>query len=130
MIAQVDREGVDAIADADGAEAPRRDHATRPARSDEACANLIVANTPDGVKAAIRAMMERRTRHRCWPSIKVPTLVVHGVEDTLIPISRSRRPCTARSQSRSSSSYRSPDICQTSNSRVVQATVWRFLKKL
>ena len=47
--------------------------------------NLIVANTADGIKAAIAAMMERRDSTPLLAGINVPTLIVAGAEDTLIP---------------------------------------------
>jgi pimeloyl-ACP methyl ester carboxylesterase len=47
--------------------------------------NLAVENTREGVKTAVRAMMERSDSRPLLHKIDVPTLIVHGVEDVLIP---------------------------------------------
>lgn len=47
--------------------------------------NLIVGNTREGVKRAVKAMMERPDSTPLLGKIDVPTLIVHGTEDTLIP---------------------------------------------
>ena len=90
MIEQVDREGVEAIA---AQMVPKLLGATTQRdRPDlvKQVRNLIVANTPDGVKAAVTAMMDRSDSTPLLAKIDVPTLIVHGAEDTLIPPSRGR----------------------------------------
>jgi pimeloyl-ACP methyl ester carboxylesterase len=47
--------------------------------------NLVVENSREGVKTAVRAMMERGDSRPLLSKIDVPTLIVHGVEDVLIP---------------------------------------------
>lgn len=47
--------------------------------------NLIVPNRPQGIKAAITAMMERSDSTPVLSRITVPTLILAGAEDTLIP---------------------------------------------
>jgi 3-oxoadipate enol-lactonase len=47
--------------------------------------DLVVENTREGVKTAVRAMMERSDSTPMLGKIDVPTLIVHGVEDALIP---------------------------------------------
>jgi 3-oxoadipate enol-lactonase len=85
MIDQVDREGVDAIA---SQMVPKLLGATsRRQRPEliEQVRNLIVPNTPQGIKAALRAMMERNDSTPLLGTIKIPALVLAGAEDTLIP---------------------------------------------
>jgi pimeloyl-ACP methyl ester carboxylesterase len=85
MIDQVDREGVAAIA---SQMVPKLLGTTsRRQRPDliEQVRNLIVPNTPQGIKAAIRAMMERNDSTPLLGTIKIPALVLAGAEDTLIP---------------------------------------------
>lgn len=47
--------------------------------------NLVLGNTADGVKAAINSMMDRPDSTPTLARIGVPTLIVAGAEDTLIP---------------------------------------------
>ena len=85
MIEQVDREGVEAIA---AQMAPKLLGATtQHERPDlmKHIRNLIGASTRDGIRAAIGAIMERSDSTPLLPRIKIPTLVVAGAEDTLIP---------------------------------------------
>lgn len=85
MIDQVDSEGVDAIA---AQMVPKLLGAkTQRERPDlmKHVRNLITANTGDGIKTAIQAMMERGDSTPLLGRLKVPTLIVAGVEDTLIP---------------------------------------------
>jgi pimeloyl-ACP methyl ester carboxylesterase len=50
---------------------------------------MMAAQRPSGVAAALRGMAERPDRTGDLPSIEVPTLVVTGSADTLIPVSES-----------------------------------------
>lgn len=85
MIALVDRDGVQAVA----TQMVSKLLGATTARDHPDLANrvraLITGNAPEGVKAAVRAMMERSDSTPLLPHIKVPTLIVHGVEDALIP---------------------------------------------
>jgi len=47
--------------------------------------SLVLSNTPDRVKAAVAAMMNRSDSTPLLEKIDVPALVVHGAEDALIP---------------------------------------------
>ncbi len=85
MVEQVEREGVAAIADqmvpkllGATSQRERPDLAKR-------VRNLILPNTPQGIKAAVNAMMERADSTQVLGSIKVPALVLSGAEDALIP---------------------------------------------
>ncbi len=59
--------------------------AERPAGSREHVHRLIVENKREGVKAGVRAMMDRGDSTPLLGKVDVPALVVHGTEDTLIP---------------------------------------------
>jgi 3-oxoadipate enol-lactonase len=84
-IEQVDRDGVEGIAvqmvpKLLGVTTQRdRPDLAKLARS------LILANTPERVKAAVGAMMTRADSTSLLEKIDVPALVVHGAEDALIP---------------------------------------------
>ena len=85
MIEQVDREGVEAIAAQMG---PKLLGATTQRERPDVMShvrNLAMANTPDRIKAAVAAMMDRSDSTPLLAKIDVPVLVVHGSEDTLIP---------------------------------------------
>jgi len=85
MIDQVDGEGVDAIA---GQMVPKLLGATSQKQRPDLVKhvrNLIVPNRPQGIKAAVRAMMERSDSTPLLSRIKVPTLILAGAEDALIP---------------------------------------------
>ena len=85
MIDQVDRDGVECIANQMvpkllGATTQRdRPDLMKLVRS------LVLGNTPERIKAAVTAMMERRDSTPLVGTIDVPALIVHGAEDTLIP---------------------------------------------
>lgn len=86
MMAQVDEEGVSALA---AQMAPKLlGLATQKQRPDfiDYIRGLILPNPPAGVNAALRAMMEREDWTPLLSHIEVPTLIVHGAEDALIPI--------------------------------------------
>ncbi len=51
--------------------------------------NIITLNNREGVSAALIAMAERRDSTNLLSSIKCPTLIIAGDEDTLIPFSES-----------------------------------------
>ncbi|HKY22107.1 MAG TPA: alpha/beta fold hydrolase [Vicinamibacterales bacterium] len=85
MMALVEQEGIDAIADQ---MLPKLLGATtQRERPDVAkqVRNLIVANTRQGVKTAVKAMMNRVDSTPLLAHIAVPALIVAGAEDTLIP---------------------------------------------
>src|SRR5688500_4682157 len=85
MIEQVDREGVEAIA---AQMVPKLLGATSQRDRPDLVTDvrkLVMGNTPDRVKAAVTAMMERRDSTSLLEKIDVPAIVIHGTEDTLIP---------------------------------------------
>jgi len=85
MIEQVEREGIDAIADQ---MVPKLVGATTQRERPETAAHvrsLIVANARQGVSTAVNAMMHRPDSTPLLQRIGVPTLVVAGAEDALIP---------------------------------------------
>ncbi len=53
-------------------------------------AGMIYSNTREGVAAALLAMAQRRDSTDLLGSIKCPTLIIAGEQDTLIPFSESR----------------------------------------
>jgi 3-oxoadipate enol-lactonase len=85
MIEQVGRDGVDAIA---SQMVPKLLGATTQREQPELVErvrSLVLVNTPGRVSAAVAAMMERNDSTPLLQNIDVPTLIVHGAEDTLIP---------------------------------------------
>ena len=85
MIDLVDREGVEAVA---SQMVPKllgkTTQSERPDQSQQV-GNLVKSNTAAGVKTAVRAMKDRRDSTPLLARIDVPTLIVHGTEDALIP---------------------------------------------
>lgn len=57
--------------------------------------HMIGATDPGAIKMAVNAMMERKDMTPLLDRIHVPTLIVAGVEDTLIPLSAIRQMHTA-----------------------------------
>jgi pimeloyl-ACP methyl ester carboxylesterase len=52
---------------------------------------MIVTHTGTGLVGAIEAMRDRESAEALLPEISVPTLVVHGSDDQLIPLAEARR---------------------------------------
>jgi pimeloyl-ACP methyl ester carboxylesterase len=85
MIGQADRDGVEAIA---AQMVPKLLSTTAQREKPEVVErvrSLILLNTADRVKAAVTAMMERSDSTPLLQKIDVPTLIVHGADDALIP---------------------------------------------
>ncbi len=130
MIDQVDSEGVEAIAaqmvtkllgattQRDRPELVKQVH------------TLIVGNTPDRVKAAVKAMMERNDSTPLLAKVDVPALVVHGAEDTLIPPSEAEGMHRAIRNSQLELIPFSGHLPNLEQPVSFSATLWRFLKKL
>lgn len=130
MIETIDRDGVEAVADQ---MVPKLLGATsQKDRPDlvKQVRNLVLANGAAGVKAAVRAMMQRADFTSFLSSIDVPALIVHGGEDTLIP------PAEAEAMHRGIRNSRLeilpqcghlPNLEQTSR---FQATLWQFLEQV
>jgi len=56
---------------------------------------LIKQQSPDGVRGAIQRMMDRPDSTPMLPSIAVPTLIITGAEDEMIPVDESRKMAAA-----------------------------------
>jgi 3-oxoadipate enol-lactonase len=130
MIEQVDREGVDAIA---AQMVPKllgaTTHRDRPDLVKHV-RDLIVANTPGRVNAALTAMMERNDSTPLLAKIDVPALVIHGAEDTLIPASEAEGMHRAIRNSQLALIPFSGHLPNLEQPVVFDATLWPFLNKL
>jgi len=87
MIDLVTREGVDAVA---AQMVPKLLGTT--AQTDtpdlvKQVRNLVMGNTREGIRTAVAAMRDRADSTPLLGRIDVPTLIVHGMEDSLIPSS-------------------------------------------
>ena len=130
MIDLVDREGVEAVA---SQMVPKLlGKTTQSERSDQPqqVGNLVRSNTAAGVKTAVRAMKDRRDSTPLLARIDVPTLIVHGTEDALIP------PAEAESMHRNirhsqleliSMSGHLPNLERPAS---FDGVLWQFLNKL
>jgi 3-oxoadipate enol-lactonase len=91
MLAVVDREGPSGVArDMMPKLLGKTTHEARP----DAEANvrrLIKQQSPDGIRAAIQRMMHRADSTPLLAGVSVPTLVITGAEDEMIPVEESRR---------------------------------------
>jgi 3-oxoadipate enol-lactonase len=56
---------------------------------------MVTGSPPDGVAGALAAMRDRPDAHDLLPRITVPTLVVAGSGDQLIPLAESRAMASA-----------------------------------
>jgi 3-oxoadipate enol-lactonase len=130
MIDQVDREGVEAIA----AQMVTKllGATTQRDRPDlvKQVKNLIVANTPDRVKAAVAAMMDRSDSTPLLAKIDVPALIVHGAEDALIPPAEAEGMHRAIKNSQLALIPLSGHLPNLEQPAPFDATLWQFLKKL
>ncbi len=130
MIDLVDREGVEAVA---SQMVPKLlGKTTQSERPDQPqqVGNLVKSNTAAGVKTAVRAMKDRRDSTPLLARIDVPTLIVHGTEDALIP------PAEAESMHRNirhsqleliSMSGHLPNLERPAS---FDGVLWQFLNKL
>jgi 3-oxoadipate enol-lactonase len=130
MIEQVDREGVEAIATQMvtkllGATTQR----DRPDLVQQV-KKLIVTNTPDRVKGAVAAMMNRSDSTPLLAKIDVPALIIHGAEDTLIPSSEAEGMHRAIKNSQLELIPLSGHLPNLEQPASFDATLWQFLKKL
>ena len=130
MIEQVDREGVEAIAAQMvtkllGATTQRE----RPELVSQV-KSLIVTNTPERVKAAVAAMMDRHDSTPLLAKIEVPALIVHGAEDALIPPTEAEGMHRAIRNSQLELIPLSGHLPNLEQPAAFDATLWPFLKKL
>jgi 3-oxoadipate enol-lactonase len=130
MIEQVDRDGVESIAvqmvpKLLGVTTQRdRPDLAKLARS------LILANTPERVKAAVGAMMTRADSTSLLEKIDVPALVVHGAEDALIPPSEAESMHRAIKGSRLELVPLSGHLPNLEQPVPFDRILWEFLSKL
>lgn len=130
MIDQVDREGVESVANQMvpkllGATTQRdRPDLMKLVRS------LVLGNTPDRVKAAVTAMMERRDSTPLLAKIDVPALIVHGAEDALIPPSEAEGMHRAIRHSQLELIPISGHLPNLEQPGPFDARVWQFLNTL
>jgi 3-oxoadipate enol-lactonase len=62
-----------------------------PQGQQQAVRGIIMANQPEGIAAALRAMAQRPDSTPQLSAIKVPTLIIVGSEDTLTPPGEARK---------------------------------------
>lgn len=130
MIDQVEREGVDAIATQMvpkllGPTTQReRPELAKQVRS------LILENTPERVKAAVGAMMTRPDSVPVLETIDVPALVVHGVDDALIPFGEAESMHRAIIGSQLELMPRSGHLPNLEQPAPFERILWPFLSKL
>jgi pimeloyl-ACP methyl ester carboxylesterase len=130
MIELVDREGIEAVAQemvpkllGATTERDRPDLVTH-------VRNLILSNGPQGVRTAVNAMMERRDFTGMLGDIKVPTAIVAGAEDTLIPVSASesmQKGIKGSTLDIIAMAGHLPNLEQTT---AFDAVLWKFLQRL
>lgn len=99
MLEQVDQGGAEAIA---SEMTPKLLGATtRRERPDvvKQVHDLICSNGPAAIKMAVNAIMERKDMTPLLPKIAIPTLIIAGAEDALIPLAASEAMHRAVSQS-------------------------------
>jgi 3-oxoadipate enol-lactonase len=130
MIEQIDRDGVEAIAAQMvtkllGATTQR----DRPELV-KLVKDLVVTNTPERVKAAIAAMMNRHDSTPLLATIDVPALIIHGAEDTLIPPTEAEGMHRAIRNSQFELIPFSGHLPNLEQPAPFDATLWQFLKKL
>lgn len=130
MVALVESGGVEAVAEQMvpkllGQTTPRE----RP-DSIEQIRNLIVTNTAERVKALIVAMMERSDSTSLLAKIDVPALIVHGVEDALIPPAEAEGMHRAIDHSRLELIPSSGHLPSVEQPVRFDAVLWNFLTKL
>ena len=92
--------------------------------------HLITENTREGVKTAVRAMMERADSTPLLSKIDVPALVVHGVEDTLIPPSEAERMHNVIEHSQLELIPVAGHLPNLERSELFDWRLWQFLNKL
>jgi 3-oxoadipate enol-lactonase len=130
MMEQVDREGVEAIATQ---MVPKLLGATTQRERPDMIAqvrNMVVANTPDRVKAAVAAMMDRNDSTSLLAGVDVPVLIVHGSEDTLIPPAEAEGMHRAIRNSQLELIPASGHLPNLEQPEAVHLALSRFLKKL
>ena len=130
MIEQVDREGVEAIAAQMVTKlVSATTHRDRPEVVQQV-KDLILTNTPERVKAAVSAMMNRPDSTALMATIDVPALIIHGAEDALIPPTEAEGMHRAIRNSQLELIPFSGHLPNLEQPAPFDATLWKFLKKL
>lgn len=130
MIDLVEREGVAAIADQMvpkllGSTTQRE----RPSVVSDV-RNLVLSSTPDGIKSAVTAMMNRSDSTPLLQKIDVPALIVHGAEDALIPPGEAEGMHRAIRNSQLELMPLSGHLPNIEQPGAFDGLLWEFLKKL
>ncbi|RPI51265.1 MAG: alpha/beta fold hydrolase [Acidobacteria bacterium] len=92
--------------------------------------NLIVENPREGIKTAVKAMMERADSTSLLGKIDVPALIVHGTEDTLIPPSEAEGMHKAMRNAQLELMPFSGHLPNLEQSAPFDGILWQFLNKL
>ena len=130
MIDLVDREGVEAVA---SQMVPKLlGKTTQSERPDQPqqVGNLVKSNTAAGVKTAVRAMKDRRDFTPLLARIDVPTLIVHGTEDALIPPAEAENMHRNIRQSQLELISMSGHLPNLERPASFDGVLWQFLNKL
>lgn len=91
MLALVDREGPSGIAREMMPKMLGQTTKDSNATAEATVRRLIKQQSPTGIRNAIQRMMDRPDSTAMLPNISVPTLVITGAEDEMIPVEESRR---------------------------------------
>lgn len=130
MIEQAEREGVESIA---SQMVPKLLSATTQRDRPDLVKHvqgLVLGNTPERVKAALTAMMERRDSTPLLAKIDVPALIIHGAEDSLIPPSEAEGMHRAIRNSQLEIIPLSGHLPNLERPVPFEGTLWEFVKKL
>lgn len=131
MIELVDSEGVEAVANQ---MVPKLLGATTQRdRKDlvKQVRNLVLSNSPQGVRTALNAMMERRDFTGMLDGIKVPAAaIVAGAEDTLIPASASESMQGTIKGSTLDIIAMAGHLPNLEQTTTFDAVLWKFLQRL
>jgi 3-oxoadipate enol-lactonase len=130
MIDLVEREGVEAVA---AQMVPKLLGSTTQRDRPELAGHvrsLVLSNTPDRIKAAVAAMMNRSDSTPVLGKIDVPGLVVHGAEDALIPPSEAEAMHRAIRNSQLELIPLSGHLPNMEQPASFDRMLWQFLNKL
>ena len=92
MIEKVQREGVQPVVES---MLPKMLTSAAPQEMKDRVREIMMSSSPEGVIAALRAMAARPSSASLLPQITVPTLVIVGEEDTIIPPADAERMANA-----------------------------------
>ena len=92
--------------------------------------NLVVENPREGIKTAIRVMMDRPDSTPLVGRIDIPALVVHGMEDTLIPPVEAERMHQAMKNAQLELMPFAGHLPNLEQSSPFDGILWQFLNKL